>query len=188
VAQALAGDFSPAGRLPVTFYKSVDQLPPFEDYSMAGRTYRYFKGEPLYPFGYGLTYTTFAYTNPRVDRAAISAGEAVTVSVDVANAGKMASDEVVQLYLTHEGTAAAPLRELRGFQRLRLDPGESRTVSFTLGGRDLSVVDEAGRRQIVPGNVQVWIGGGQPAGRAELPKPAGAQTQFAITSAATLPD
>jgi beta-glucosidase len=155
---------------------------------MTGRTYRYFKGEPLYPFGYGITYTTFAYTNPRVDRAAISAGEAVTVSVDVANAGKVASDEVVQLYLTHEGVAAAPLRELRGFQRLRLDPGESRTVSFTLSGRDLSVVDEAGRRQIAPGNVKVWIGGGQPAARAELPKPAGAQTQFAITSAATLPD
>jgi len=188
VAQALAGDFSPAGRLPVTFYKSVDQLPPFEDYSMTGRTYRYFKGEPLYPFGYGLSYTTFAYTNPHVDRAAISAGEAVTVSVDVTNAGKAASDEVVQLYLTHEGIAAAPLRELHGFQRLRLDPGERRAVSFTLSGRDLSVVDEAGRRQIVPGNVQIWIGGGQPAARAELPKPAGTQTQFAITGAATLPD
>src|SRR5215472_9325945 len=188
VAQALAGDFSPAGRLPVTFYKSVDQLPPFEDYNMSGRTYRYFKGEPLYPFGYGLSYTTFAYTNPRVDRAAISAGEAVTVSVDVANAGKVTSDEVIQLYLTHDGVAAAPLRELHGFQRLRLGPGERRTVSFTLSGRDLSVVDEVGRRQIVPGNVQVWIGGGQPAARAELPKPAGAQTQFAITSAATLPD
>jgi len=188
VAQALAGDFSPAGRLPVTFYKSVDQLPQFEDYSMARRTYRYFDGEPLYPFGYGLSYTTFAYSNPRVDRAAIAAGDAATVSVDVANTGKVASDEVVQVYLTHDGIAGAPLRELHGFQRVHLDPGQSRTVSFTLSDRDLSIVDEAGKRQIVPGTVEVWMGGGQPAARTALPKPAGAQAKFTITSAVTLPD
>jgi beta-glucosidase len=183
VAQALAGDFSPGGRLPVTFYKSVDQLPPFEDYSMAKRTYRYFDGEPLYPFGYGLSYTTFAYTNPRVDRAAIAAGEAVTVSVDVANQGKMAGDEVVELYLTHDGITGAPLRELRGFERIHVDAGQSKTVSFTLSGRDLSIVDEAGHRTIAPGTVKVWMGGGQPA-----PKTAGARTQFTISSAAALPN
>jgi beta-glucosidase len=188
VAQALAGDFSPAGRLPVTFYKSVDQLPPFEDYSMAKRTYRYFDGEPLYPFGYGLSYATFAYTNPRVDRTEIPADGTVNVSVDVANAGGMSSDEVVELYLTHPAAAGAPLRALQGFQRVRLDPGRRKTVSFTLRGRDLSIVNEAGQRQIVPGTVQVWIGGGQPVSRPELPKLPGAQMQFTITSGATLPN
>lgn len=188
VGQALAGDFSPAGRLPVTFYKSVDQLPPFEDYSMARRTYRYFDGEPLYPFGYGLSYTTFAYSNPRVDRAAVTSDGAVTVSVDVANEGRIASDEVAELYLTHVGLGAVPLRALQGFQRVHLKRGQRTTVSFTLRGRDLSVVDEAGKRQIVPGTVQLWIGDGQPRVREGLPKPAGVQTQFTITSAATLPD
>jgi beta-glucosidase len=183
VAEALAGDFSPAGRLPVTFYKSVEQLPPFDDYSMANRTYRYFDGKPLYPFGYGLSYTTFRYTNPRVDRTTVAAGEAVTVSVDVANSGKMAGDEVVELYLTHEGVAGAPRRELHGFVRIHLDPAQSQTVRFNLNDRDLSVVDEAGRRQIVPGTVQVWIGGGQPG-----PNTAGGQAKFTISSATTLPD
>jgi beta-glucosidase len=183
VAQALAGDFSPGGRLPVTFYKSADQLPPFEDYSMAKRTYRYFDGEPLYPFGYGLSYTTFVYTNPRVDRTAIAAGEAVTVSVAVTNKGKMAGDEVVELYLTHDGITGAPLRELRGFKRIHIESGQSQTVAFTLADRDLSIVDEAGHRTIAPGTVKVWIGGGQPA-----PKTAGARTQFTISGAANLPD
>ena len=183
VAQALAGDFSPAGRLPVTFYKSADQLPSFEDYSMSGRTYRYFDGAPLYAFGYGLSYTTFAYSNPRVDRTTVTADGAVSVSVDVANAGNMSSDEVVELYLTHPGIGGAPLRALQGFQRVHLDRGQRRTVSFTLRGRELSVVNEAGQRQIVPGTVRVWIGGGQPGSK--LP---GAQTQFNISSGATLPD
>src|SRR5262249_32292862 len=103
VAEALAGDFSPAGRLPVTFYKSVDQLPPFEDYSMAKRTYRYFDGEPLYPFGYGLSYTTFSYANAQAVPANVGASGEVTVSVEVTNAGTVGGDEVVQLYLTHSG-------------------------------------------------------------------------------------
>jgi beta-glucosidase len=188
VAQALAGDFSPAGRLPVTFYKSVDQLPPFEDYSMAKRTYRYFDGEPLYPFGYGLSYTTFAYSRPRVDHSTIPADGTVTVSVSVANQGKMAGDEVVQLYLTHAGIAAAPLRALAGFQRIHLDAGQTKLVSFTLTGRDLSIVDEAGKRQIAPGTVQVWVGGGQPVAREGLAKLPGVQTEFTITSGVTLPD
>jgi beta-glucosidase len=188
VAQALAGDFSPAGRLPVTFYKSVDQLPPFEDYSMNKRTYRYFDGEVLYPFGDGLSYTTFAYSNPRVDRPSITAGEAATVSVDVANTGKMASDEVVQLYLTHPEIAGAPLRALQGFQRIHLEAGQSRTVSFSLSGRDLSIVDESGKRQIVPGTIQLWLGGGQPISRPGLAKPGGAQTQLTISGTAGLPN
>jgi beta-glucosidase len=183
VAQALAGDFSPAGRLPVTFYKSLDQLPPFEDYSMAKRTYRYFDGEPLFPFGYGLSYTTFAYTNPHVDQAAVTADGSVKVSVEVANTGARSSDEVVQLYLSHPGIAGAPLRALEGFERVHLNAGQRKTVSFTLRGRELSVVDEAGQRRIVPSAVQVWIGGGQPGGKAP-----GAKTQFTISSGATLPD
>ncbi|MGC1482583.1 MAG: glycoside hydrolase family 3 C-terminal domain-containing protein, partial [Candidatus Acidiferrum sp.] len=188
VAEALAGDFSPAGRLPVTFYKSVDQLPPFDDYSMAHRTYRYFDGQPLYPFGFGLSYTSFAYNQPRVDHANVSAKDAITISVDVKNTGSMAGDEVVQLYISHPGVAGAPLRALQGFQRLHFEPGEKKTVKFVLRGRDLSIVDESGKHRIVPGNVEAWIGGGQPIATSSLAKPAGAATHFAITSEATLPD
>ena len=188
VAQALAGDFSPAGRLPVTFYKSTDQLPAFGDYSMAKRTYRYFGGEPLYSFGYGLSYTSFRYDNPRVDAAGMSSNHSVSVSVDVTNSGEMSGDEVVQLYLTHTGIAGAPLRALKGFQRIHLDRGEKKTVVFTVRDRELSVVDEAGRHRILPGKVEVWIGGGQPATRQGLPKTAGVSGQFAITQEATLPD
>ena len=188
VAEALAGDFSPAGRLPITFYKSVDQLPPFEDYSMAKRTYRYFDGEPLYPFGFGLSYTSFAYSAAKVDQASVAADGTVTVSVDVTNEGAMAGDEVVQLYLTHKGIDGAPLRSLEGFQRVPLNRGEKKTVSFTLRDRALSVVDAAGKRRIMPGTVDVWVGGGQPAVGAGLPKSAGAETQFSITGDATLPD
>jgi len=185
VAEALAGDFSPGCRLPLTFYKSVDQLPPFDDYSMAKRTYRYFDGELLYPFGYGLSYTSFAYSSPRVDNARIAADGVVTVLVDVSNKGAMAGDEVVQLYLTHAGVAGAPLRALAGFRRVHLDRGQKETVLFRLRDRDLSIVDEAGKRRIMPGTVQVWVGGGQPISRTGA---AGVQTQFTITSEATLPD
>jgi beta-glucosidase len=188
VAGVLAGDFSPAGRLPITFYKSTDQLPAFEDYSMAKRTYRYFAGEPLYPFGYGLSYTSFSYSQPRADKASVSAVGEVTVSVDIANTGAMAGDEVVQLYLTHPGVAGAPLRALKGFQRVHLDRGQKKSVSFTLRERDLSIVDESGKHRIMPGKVEVWIGGGQPVTSTGLPKTAGAWTQFTITTEATLPD
>jgi beta-glucosidase len=188
VAGVLAGDFSPSGRLPVTFYKSVDQLPAFEDYSMAKRTYRYFEGEPLYPFAYGLSYTSFSYSHPRVDNANVAADGPVTVSVDVANSGAMAGDEVAQIYLTHPGAAGAPLRALQGFQRIHLSRGQKKTVSFTLHGRELSIVDEAGKHRIVPGKVEVWVGGGQPTVRSGLPKTAGARTEFNIASEATLPD
>jgi beta-glucosidase len=187
-AQALAGDFSPAGRLPVTFYKSTDQLPPFEDYDMAKRTYRYFSGEPLYPFGYGLSYTFFQYDNPRVDAAGLSSSHSATVSVDVTNTGAMAGDEVVEIYLTHLGIAGAPLRALKGFQRLHLNRGEKQTVTFTLRDRELSLVDDAGRHRILPGKVELWIGGGQPTTRPGLPKGGGVSSQFTITQKATLPD
>jgi beta-glucosidase len=188
VAEALAGDFSPAGRLPVTFYKSVEQLPAFEDYSMAKRTYRYFDGELLYPFGYGLSYTSFAYGEVHLEGASLAAEGGQTVSVEVANTGAVAGDEVVQLYLTHEGIPGAPLRALAGFQRVHLERGEKKTVSFTLRERALSIVDETGKRRIVPGTVRVWVGGGQPVSRTGLAKAAGAEAQFVITGDATLPD
>ncbi len=188
VAEALAGDFSPAGRLPVTFYKSVDQLPPFDEYSMANRTYRYFDGEPLYPFGFGLTYTTFAYDLAHVDHATISAAGAVTISAEVKNTGRFGSDEVVQLYISHPSVAGAPLRALEGFQRLHLEPGEKKTVKFVLRGRDLSIVDESGKHRIVPGRVDVWIGGGQPVTPRSLPTTAGAGAHFTITNEEALPD
>jgi len=188
VAGLLAGDFSPAGRLPVTFYKSVDQLPAFTDYSMAHRTYRYFNGEVLYPFGYGLSYTTFKYANARVSAPKVQGTGQVTVSVDLTNTGSVDSDEVVELYLTHPGADGAPIRALTGFQRQHLRHGEKRTVEFTLRDRDLSVVDAAGVRRVVPGRVDVWVGGGQPVGRPGLAQPAGAATQFELTSSATLPN
>jgi beta-glucosidase len=187
VAEALAGDFSPAGRLPVTFYKSAEQLPPFEDYSMANRTYRYFKGDPLFPFGYGLSYTKFRYSNPRVSSESIAADGTVTISADVTNSGAVAGDEVVQLYLTHENVEGASLRELRGFQRIHLAPGQSKTVKFNLSNRDVSIVDAAGKREIVSATVKAWVGGGQPA-LAEKFASEGVNTQFKITSESTLPD
>jgi beta-glucosidase len=187
VAEALAGDFSPAGRLPVTFYKSIEQLPAFEDYSMANRTYRYFAGEPLYRFGYGLSYTTFQYGNPTVSSETVTADGAVNISADVTNRGAMDSDEVVQLYLTHEGVAGAAPKELHGFQRIHLARGQSEKVTFTLRDRDLSVVDADGKRRIVSGTVAGWIGGGQPSEANKLGA-AGVHTQFKITSEATLPN
>jgi beta-glucosidase len=193
VAEALAGDFSPSGRLPVTFYKSVAQLPPFEDYSMANRTYRYFTGEPLYPFGYGLSYTLFAYSNPHVGSVTMEFGQnkipiAPVVSVDVTNTGTIAGDEVVQLYLTHSGVPGAPIRALEGFHRVHLDPGQKQTVSFALDDRQLSIVDEAGTRLIMPDTINVWIGGGQQVVPFGLPKTSGATTQFTISKETTLPE
>lgn len=188
VAEALAGDFSPAGRLPVTFYKSIDQLPDFDDYSMANRTYRYFGGQPIFPFGYGLSYTSFAYQRVRVDHAKIPASGSVILSAEIKNTGAMAGDEVVQLYLTHPGIPGAPLRALKGFQRIHLERGEQKTVRFVLRGRDLGIVDESGKHRIVPGRVDAWIGGGQPVTPASLPKVAGVAAHFTITSEAALPD
>ncbi|MFZ1141255.1 MAG: glycoside hydrolase family 3 C-terminal domain-containing protein [Candidatus Sulfotelmatobacter sp.] len=188
ISEALAGDFCPGGRLPVTFYKSADQLPLFDDYSMAKRTYRYFDGEPLYPFGFGLSYTSFAYSDVKVDKDSVPADGSVKVSADVTNTGSMAGDEVVQLYLTHTGVAGVPIRALQGMERVHLARGAKKTVSFTLQDRALSIVDEAGKRRIVPGDVEVWIGGGQPVTRSSLPKPSGVTTRFSIVGEATLPD
>jgi beta-glucosidase len=155
IADVLFADYNPAGRLPITFYKSVDQLPPFTDYSMAGRTYRYFKGEPLYPFGYGLSYTKFVYSKLKSE-----VGESVKVSVDVMNAGEIAGDEVVQLYLTDmDASVPVPIRTLVGFDRISLRPREKRTVTFTIMPRQMSLIDNRGKRVIEPGEFMLSAGG-----------------------------
>ncbi|MBN2011897.1 glycoside hydrolase family 3 C-terminal domain-containing protein [candidate division KSB1 bacterium] len=162
IADVIFGKYNPGGRLPVTFYKSVDDLPPFEEYHMINQTYRYFKGEPLYPFGYGLSYTTFQYDN-LVANKTCKAGDQVTVSVDVKNTGKLAGDEVVQLYLANKSaTVPVPIRSLKGFTRINLQPGETQTVSFVLQPNDFSVINEAFKREIQPGEFEISVGGRQP--------------------------
>ena len=163
IADVLFGDYNPAGRLPVTVYKSVDQLPPFGDYKMAGRTYRYFSGEPLYPFGYGLSFTHFQYRNLHIGAAPIQAKENLQVNVEVKNSGAVAGDEVVQLYLTHlNAPVPVPIRSLAGFNRVHLKPGESKAISFTLTPRQLSVIDNNGKRVELPGKFRIEVGGKQP--------------------------
>lgn len=157
VADVLFGDANPAGRLPVTFYESVDDLPPFEDYELDGRTYRYFKGQPLFPFGHGLSYTTFDYANLRLSDTAVAAGDAVSVSVDVTNSGERAGDEVVQLYVRQSGDARAAIK-LTGFTRLTLEPGQTRTVTFALHTHQLGLYDDAMRYMVAPQTVDVLVG------------------------------
>jgi beta-glucosidase len=162
VAETLAGANNPAGRLPVTFYKSVDQLPNFEDYSMKARTYRYFTGTPLYPFGYGLSYTKFSYSGLTVPAGTVDAGNPAVVEATVTNTGSRAGDEVAELYLSFPAVAGAPLRALRGFQRVHLEPGASTKVHFDLKPRDMSIVTEAGEPIVAEGTYTVSVGGGQP--------------------------
>jgi beta-glucosidase len=162
VAETLSGKNNPAGRLPVTFYKGVDQLPNFEDYGMANRTYRYFSGKPLYPFGYGLSYTKFSYSDLSVPPQPTAAGQPVAADVTVTNAGQVAGDEVVQLYLTFPAVKGAPHIALRGFQRIHLEPGTSQKVHFDLKPRDLEMVTEDGNPIIAQGDYTISIGGGQP--------------------------
>jgi beta-glucosidase len=164
LASALFGDYSPAGRLPVTVYKSVDQLPDFENYDMENRTYRYFRDEPLFPFGFGLSYTTFTYGNLTVD-SKIEAGSDLQVSVEVANTGEVAGDEVVQVYLSHQDAPVrTPISQLVGFKRLSLEPAEKKTVTFTLTPRLLAYVAEDGRSICAPGKICLYAGGSQPDG------------------------
>jgi beta-glucosidase len=162
VAETLSGKSNPAGRLPVTFYEDVSQLPNFENYSMEGRTYRYFKGEPLFPFGYGLSYSTFSYSGLTLPVDDVAAGDPVKVTVTVTNKGRRAGDEVVELYLTFPDVPGAPIRALRGFRRVHLEAGASQKVEFELKNRDLSMVTEAGDPVIAEGQYAITIGGGQP--------------------------
>ncbi len=170
IADVLFGDYNPGGRLPVTFYKSVDQLPPFEDYRMQGRTYRFFQGEPLYPFGFGLSYTRFKYDNLKLSARSVKAGASLRVSVSVQNTGVRAGDEVVQLYLTDAAASVpVPIRSLAGIRRVFLKPGEKQNLSFMLTPEQMTVIDDQGKRVIEPGEFLVTVGGKQPgfAGRAD---------------------
>ncbi len=182
IAETLAGDNNPSGRLPLTFYASLDQLPPFEDYSMANRTYRYFKGKPLYGFGYGLSYTTFSHANLALPAQPVPAGDPVTVAVDVKNTGKRAGDEVVEVYLTQPKSAVTPLRALAGFTRVRLEPGQTTRVELQLTPRIIGQVDEKGERVIVPGTYVVAVGGSQPGDT-----PGGVTGSFTVVGSKGLP-
>jgi len=162
VANVLFGDVNPGGRLPVTFYRSADDLPPFDDYRMENRTYRFYRGEVLYPFGFGLSYTRFVYRNLTVPDE-IRAGESVPVSVEVENAGERSGDEVVQLYVTaEEASVRTPIRSLQGYQRVHLQPGERAQVTFTLEPWQLAVFTDDGRRVLEPGTFLLSVGGKQP--------------------------
>ena len=183
IAQTLAGVSNPAGRLPVTFYKSTQQLPAFEDYSMKNRTYRYFDGQPLYPFGYGLSYSKFEYTNLKVSTAELNAGDSLQVEVDIKNAGEREGDEVAELYLSFPKLPGTPLRALRGFKRVHLAPGSVQHVSFSLEARELSHVNAAGDRIVAAGAYQVSVGGGQPGTAAP-----GVQAAFSVRGKQKLPE
>ena len=152
IAETLVGENNPGGRLPVTFYTGIDQLPDFEDYSMANRTYRYFKGKPLYGFGYGLSYTTFSYSNVKLSTTNLHAGDSLTVEADIKNTGKRAGDEVAELYLTPPHTSVSPELALNGYTRVHLAPGQTQHIKFTLDPRTLSQVDDKGVRAVTPGS------------------------------------
>jgi beta-glucosidase len=183
VAETLSGKNNPAGRLPVTFYTGVQQLPHFEDYGMANRTYRYFEGKPLYPFGYGLSYTRFSYSNLQTPQQTVAGGKVVDAEVTVTNTGNVAGDEVVQLYLRFPAVAGAPRIALRGFQRIHLEPGKATRVHFALKDRDLGMVSEDGTPMVAAGEYTVSLGGGQPDG--SVPSVSG---KFVVRETVALPE
>jgi beta-glucosidase len=183
IANTLSGRSNPAGRLPVTFYQDVHQLPNFENYAMNWRTYRYFTGPPLWPFGYGLSYTRFSYADLALPKAPIRAGQPIHTSVKVTNSGAAAGDEVVQLYLKFPDVPGAPLRALRGLRRIHLAAGESETVAFDLKPRDLSMVSQAGDVIVPAGKYTLSVGGGQPG--AGLPT---VSSEFVVRGQVKLPE
>jgi beta-glucosidase len=168
IAETLAGDNNPAGRLPLTFYRSLDQVPAFDDYAMQGRTYRYFAGKPLYSFGYGLSYTTFAYRNLKLASSSLAAGDSPRVEADVENTGAVAGDEVVEVYMTQPKGFETPRRVLAGFTRVHLAPHATTHVSLTVDPRSLGQVDAKGNRVIVPGEYSISVGSTQPEDSAQV--------------------
>ncbi|MEQ8713922.1 MAG: glycoside hydrolase family 3 C-terminal domain-containing protein [Cyclobacteriaceae bacterium] len=167
LADILFGKVSPSGRLPITFPKSLDQLPPYEDYSMQGRTYRYMTEEPMYPFGYGLSYTSFAYSDISLPESKLKRGQSTEVSCTVTNTGDFPGQEVVQLYLIdEEARASAPLFSLKGVQSIALAPGESQQVVFTITSEMLELIDEQGESILEKGDFTVTIAGSLPTNRA----------------------
>jgi beta-glucosidase len=181
IARTLAGLNNPAGRLPVTFYANTSELPAFSDYSMKNRTYRYFTGQPLWGFGYGLSYSSFKYSPVKLSSSSIAAGQPVTATVTVTNTGKLAGDEVVEAYLkTPRGDG--PVHSLVGFSRVHLGAGESREVPLEISARSLSSVDAQGERSVLPGNYSLSVGGAQPA-----ETEAKSEITFSVTGSAKLP-
>jgi len=181
IAETLAGDNNPGGRLPLTFYSSLSQVPPFTEYSMKKRTYRYMADKPLYGFGFGLSYTKFAYSEQKVPNS-LRVGQPVAVEADVKNVGSVAGDEVVEVYLTQPSAFETPVRVLAGFRRIHLAPNESSKVTLVVDPRSLGQVDAKGNRVIVPGEYTVSVGSTQP-GEGE-PVQTG---KFVIQGQATLP-
>ena len=181
IAHTLSGDNNPAGRLPVTFYASTAQIPAFDDYSMKGRTYRYMTAKPLFGFGYGLSYSSFEYTNLKLSSTTVAAGSDLNVEADVKNTGKLAGDEVAQLYLIPPASDVGPKLALEGFERVHLNPGQTVHVGFKLDPRQLSQVDAAGVRAVREGKYTVAVGGAQPADTKTV------QADFSITGSKELP-
>jgi beta-glucosidase len=166
IASVLFGETSPSGRLPVTFYRSTEELPSFTDYAMKNRTYRYMKNEALYPFGYGLSYTRFEYGNLKLSKNEIPSGEGFTATVNVTNTGKVAADEVVQVYIKAlEASVTVPNWQLSGIKRVNVEPGKSMEVSFNILPDQLTVVNDEGKRLFESGNYEIHIGGSQPDAR-----------------------
>jgi len=183
IGETIAGVNNPAGRLPVTFYKSVDQLPPFEDYSMNNRTYRYFDGQPLYPFGYGLSYSKFTYSNLKLSATGLNAGDPLTVEADVKNESDREGDEVAELYLSFPKGSSPQIHALKGVTRVHLKGGETQHVRFMLDARALSAANDNGDRMVSAGSYRVSVGGGQPGTNASQ-----AEADFTIAGEQRLPD
>lgn len=164
----LFGRYNPAGRLPVTFYRSTADLPDFRDYTMQGRTYRYYDGEVLYPFGYGLSYNSYTYGDLQLPDT-VNTGDSIRVSVEVRNRGRRAGDEVVQLYTSRRGLISeeVPICALAGVQRIHFEPGERKTVTFVLTPEQLGYTDKQGNTITAPGRVRIWAGGRTPNAPAE---------------------
>jgi beta-glucosidase len=171
IDETLFGSNNPSGRLPITFYASTSQLPPFDDYNMQGRTYRYFTGQPLYPFGFGLSYTRFQYGSGHLSTTMLQAGQPLEVSVDLKNAGARTGGETVEFYLVPKSKPLAPQRALVAFAKRSLPPGKSAAVHVTLDPRALSLVDKDGHRSVQPGDYELFVGGGQPGHAAGITLP-----------------
>jgi beta-glucosidase len=183
IAETLSGANNPAGRLPVTFYKGVEELPPFVDYSMKNRTYRYFTGRPLYPFGYGLSYSKFVFSNLKLSAATVRAGDSLDVDADVRNSSARSGDAVAELYLSFPQAPGVPIRALRGFSRVPVAAGKTQHVHFKLDPRALSSVTESGDRVVAAGAYKISVGGGQPGMGAST-----AEAQFTVEGAQKLPE
>jgi beta-glucosidase len=168
IADVIFGDYNPGGKLPVTFYKSVKDLPSFEQYNLTSQTYRYFKGEPLFPFGYGLSYTSFVYSNFNV-KDQYKLGDTLHISIDVQNTGDIYGDEVVQLYISNlNPTVPSPILSLKGFDRIHLKAGETRTVNFSVPPDAFSFINEKNVRVILQGEFEISVGGGQPGSKGTI--------------------